>query len=93
MSVGPERATLRAVDGEAGWLPLIPTQVQEEQERDAALAHVRGWLAAGRRSEWADMAAPRAETKAWGGLEVRDGVLYRWWRAPGQGGSCWCPVP
>ncbi|KAJ8412025.1 hypothetical protein AAFF_G00142920 [Aldrovandia affinis] len=70
-------ATLRAVDGEAGWLPLTSTQVQEEQEWDAALAHVRGWLAAGRQPEWADVAALEAEMKAyhsqWHGLEMRDG--------------------
>ncbi|KAJ8404518.1 hypothetical protein AAFF_G00337850 [Aldrovandia affinis] len=29
---------------------------QEEQERDATLAHVRSWLAAGRRLEWEDVA-------------------------------------
>ncbi|KAJ8395017.1 hypothetical protein AAFF_G00039680 [Aldrovandia affinis] len=30
----------QAVDGEAGWIPLTPSQVQEEQERDVTLAHV-----------------------------------------------------
>ncbi|KAJ8397074.1 hypothetical protein AAFF_G00011280 [Aldrovandia affinis] len=69
--LAPTVATLRAVDGEAGWLPLIPTQVQEEQERDAALAHVRGWLAAGRWSEWEDVATLDAETRWWGWPRAR----------------------
>ncbi|KAJ8403689.1 hypothetical protein AAFF_G00350150 [Aldrovandia affinis] len=51
--------------------------------------HVRSWLAAGKRPEWADVVALDTETKAfhsqWGGLETRDGVLYRRWRAPGRG--------
>ncbi|KAJ8406632.1 hypothetical protein AAFF_G00302060 [Aldrovandia affinis] len=37
--LAPTVATLRTVDGEAGCLPLSPTQVQEAQECDAALAH------------------------------------------------------
>ncbi|KAJ8385055.1 hypothetical protein AAFF_G00195850 [Aldrovandia affinis] len=82
-------ATLRTVNGEAGWLPLTPSQVQEEQEQDATLAHVRDCLVAGRRSEWADVAALYAEMKAYhsqrGGLEVRGGVLYRRWWAPSRG--------
>ncbi|KAJ8391351.1 hypothetical protein AAFF_G00089810 [Aldrovandia affinis] len=58
-------------------------QVQE------ALVHVQSWLAAGKRPEWADVAALDTETRAyhsqWAGLEVRDGVLYRRWRALGRG--------
>ncbi|KAJ8396649.1 hypothetical protein AAFF_G00014870 [Aldrovandia affinis] len=37
----------------ARWLEML----QEEQGRDATLAHVRGWLAAVRWPEWADVAA------------------------------------
>ncbi|KAJ8405481.1 hypothetical protein AAFF_G00319540 [Aldrovandia affinis] len=40
--LAPKVATLQAVDGEAGWLPLTPSQVQEVQEQDTTLAHVRG---------------------------------------------------
>ncbi|KAJ8395392.1 hypothetical protein AAFF_G00033770 [Aldrovandia affinis] len=66
-----------------GWLPSPspPAQVQEAQERDAALVHVQSWLAAGKRPEWADVAALDTETRVyhsqWASLEVRDGVLYR----------------
>ncbi|KAJ8412636.1 hypothetical protein AAFF_G00115870 [Aldrovandia affinis] len=71
-------ATLRAIDGEAGCLPLSPAQVQEEQERDTALIHVR------KRPEWADVTILYTETRAyhsqWGGLKV----LHRWWRVPGR---------
>ncbi|KAJ8395708.1 hypothetical protein AAFF_G00029450 [Aldrovandia affinis] len=71
--LAPTVATLRIIDGEAGCLPLSPVQVQEEQERDAALTHVRSWLAAGKRPEWADVATLGTETRAyhsqWGGLE------------------------
>ncbi|KAJ8411987.1 hypothetical protein AAFF_G00142540 [Aldrovandia affinis] len=48
----PTVATLRTVDGEAGCLPLSPAQVQEAQERDAALTHVQSWLAAGKQPPW-----------------------------------------
>ncbi|KAJ8383612.1 hypothetical protein AAFF_G00216850 [Aldrovandia affinis] len=41
--LAPTVATLRTVNGEASCLPLSPAQVQEEQERDAALIHVRSW--------------------------------------------------
>ncbi|KAJ8417094.1 hypothetical protein AAFF_G00283210 [Aldrovandia affinis] len=37
--LAPTVATLRTIDGEAGCLPLSPAQVQEAQERDAALTH------------------------------------------------------
>ncbi|KAJ8367448.1 hypothetical protein AAFF_G00317680 [Aldrovandia affinis] len=66
--LAPTVATLRAVDGEAGWLPLspapapLPAQVQEEQEQDAVLVHVRSWLVAGKQPEWADVAALDTET-------------------------------
>ncbi|KAJ8418859.1 hypothetical protein AAFF_G00003580 [Aldrovandia affinis] len=87
--LAPMVATLRTIYGEAGCLPLSPAQVQEAQERDAALTHVQSWLAAGKRPEWADVAALDTETRAyhsqWASLEVRGGVLYRWWRAPDQG--------
>ncbi|KAJ8386361.1 hypothetical protein AAFF_G00170660 [Aldrovandia affinis] len=56
-SWAPMVATLTTVDGEAGCLPLSPAQVQEAQERDAALIHVQIWVAAGKRPEWPDMAA------------------------------------
>ncbi|KAJ8398190.1 hypothetical protein AAFF_G00430340 [Aldrovandia affinis] len=39
--LAPTVATLRAVNGEAGCLPLSPAQVQEEQERDVVLIHVQ----------------------------------------------------
>ncbi|KAJ8385753.1 hypothetical protein AAFF_G00182710 [Aldrovandia affinis] len=39
-------------------------QVQEAQERDTALVHMQSWLAAGKRQEWADMAALDTETRA-----------------------------
>ncbi|KAJ8358059.1 hypothetical protein AAFF_G00040200 [Aldrovandia affinis] len=87
--VGPTVATLRTVDGEAGCLPLSPAQVQEAQERAAPLVHVQSWLAAGKRPEWADVAALDTETRAyhsqWASLEAWDGVLYRRWRALGRG--------
>ncbi|KAJ8399425.1 hypothetical protein AAFF_G00411370 [Aldrovandia affinis] len=71
----PTVATLRANDGEAGCLPFSSAQVQEAQERDAALTHVQSWLAAGKRPEWVDMAALDTETRAyhsqWGGLEAQ----------------------
>ncbi|KAJ8401478.1 hypothetical protein AAFF_G00383970 [Aldrovandia affinis] len=47
----PMVATLRTDNGEAGCLPLSPAQVQEAQERDAALTHVQSWLAAGKRPD------------------------------------------
>ncbi|KAJ8383498.1 hypothetical protein AAFF_G00220150 [Aldrovandia affinis] len=78
--LAPTVVTLQTVDGEAGCYPLSPDQVQEEQERDTALTHVRSWLAARKQPEWADVALD-AETRAyhsqWSGLEARDGVLYR----------------
>ncbi|KAJ8371836.1 hypothetical protein AAFF_G00299310 [Aldrovandia affinis] len=55
--------------------------VQEVQERDAALVHVQSWLAAGKRPEWVDAAALDTEMRAyhsqWASQEARDGVLYR----------------
>ncbi|KAJ8404434.1 hypothetical protein AAFF_G00337010 [Aldrovandia affinis] len=64
---------------------MFQAQVQEEQERNAALAHVRSWLAAGKRTKWADVAALDNETKAYhsqrGGLEMWE---HRRWRAPGR---------
>ncbi|KAJ8371916.1 hypothetical protein AAFF_G00298680 [Aldrovandia affinis] len=94
--LAPTVATLRTVDGEVSCLPLSLSlakvakfQVQEAQERDAALIHVQSWLAAGKRPEWADVAALDTETRAyhyqWDSLEAQDGVLYRRWRAPGRG--------
>ncbi|KAJ8385779.1 hypothetical protein AAFF_G00182230 [Aldrovandia affinis] len=84
-------ATLRTVNGEAGCLPLYPAQVQEAQERNAALTRVRSWLAAGKRLEWADVATLDTETRAyhsqWASLEARDGVLYRRWWAPDRGAN------
>ncbi|KAJ8388293.1 hypothetical protein AAFF_G00135540 [Aldrovandia affinis] len=72
----PTVATLRAVDRDGRRPPLSPAQVQEEQERDMVLAHVRSWLAAGKWPEWADVATLDTETKAyhsqWGGLEARE---------------------
>ncbi|KAJ8414148.1 hypothetical protein AAFF_G00067460 [Aldrovandia affinis] len=79
--LAPTVATLRAINGEASCLPLSPAQVQQEQECDTALIHVRSWLADGKWPEWADVAALDTETRAyhsqWGGLEARDGILYR----------------
>ncbi|KAJ8413687.1 hypothetical protein AAFF_G00081940 [Aldrovandia affinis] len=47
------------------------------------------WLAAGKRPEWADVAALDMETRAyhsqWASLEAQDGILYLRWRAPGRG--------
>ncbi|KAJ8404595.1 hypothetical protein AAFF_G00334580 [Aldrovandia affinis] len=63
--LAPTVATLQAIDGEAGCLPLSPAQVQEEQERDAALIHVRSWLAAGKQPEWAYVAALDTETRVY----------------------------
>ncbi|KAJ8393202.1 hypothetical protein AAFF_G00062740 [Aldrovandia affinis] len=93
----------QAVDGKlAGWLPLTPSQVQEEQEQDATLTHVRGWLAAGREPEWADDAALNAETNTatFPDLGMASGCGRRavplMVAGPGRGGSwcsCWCPVP
>ncbi|KAJ8400921.1 hypothetical protein AAFF_G00392750 [Aldrovandia affinis] len=45
--LAPTVATLRTVDGEVGCLPFSPAQVQEAQERDAALVHVQSWLESG----------------------------------------------
>ncbi|KAJ8410501.1 hypothetical protein AAFF_G00194050 [Aldrovandia affinis] len=79
--LAPTVATLQAVDEEAGWLPLTQLQVQEQQEKDATLARVRSWLAAGRRPEWADVAALDSETKAyhsqWSSLELRGNVMSK----------------
>ncbi|KAJ8401903.1 hypothetical protein AAFF_G00374840 [Aldrovandia affinis] len=87
--LAPTVATLRTVDGEVGCVPLSPAQVQEAQERDAALVHVQSWLAAGKRPEWADVAALDTEMRAyhsqWASLEARDGVLYQRWWASGRG--------
>ncbi|KAJ8385464.1 hypothetical protein AAFF_G00185600 [Aldrovandia affinis] len=67
----------------------LPRPGAQEQERDATLTHVQCWLAAGKRPEWADVAALDTETRAyhsqWASLEARDGVLYRQWWAPGRG--------
>ncbi|KAJ8391661.1 hypothetical protein AAFF_G00086110 [Aldrovandia affinis] len=39
--LAPTVAALKAIDEEAGWLPLTLLQIQEQQERDATLARVR----------------------------------------------------
>lgn len=50
---------------------------------------LREWMEAGWRPEWPDLSSQSPEVKAyysqWGNFEVREGLLYRRWQAPGSG--------
>ncbi|KAJ8402869.1 hypothetical protein AAFF_G00361830 [Aldrovandia affinis] len=64
-------------------------QLREGQEADGTLRKVRGWLEVGRPPQWAEVLAEGPELKAyygqWRSLELRDGLAYRRWQAPGLG--------
>lgn len=63
------------------------------QEADPTLFRVGQWVDAGARPAWPAVSALSLEAKAYysqrATLTRRDGLLYRVWRAPGQGGEVW----
>ncbi|KAJ8410084.1 hypothetical protein AAFF_G00211250 [Aldrovandia affinis] len=91
--LAPKVATLQAVDGEAGWLPLTPSQVQEEPMCEV------GWRQEDGRSGWTlppSMLRQRLTTPS--GVASRcEAVCCTGGGRPLAGGptwcSCWCPVP
>ncbi|XP_042073272.1 uncharacterized protein LOC121813519 [Haplochromis burtoni] len=73
-----------------GWLLLSHSQRRgREQEADATLVQVGAWLEAAQRPAWTGVSGQEPEVKAYysqhNNLETHDGLLYRRWRAPGQG--------
>ncbi|CAI5669130.1 unnamed protein product [Oreochromis niloticus] len=82
-------ATARATAGGRGWLSLTMQQLKQEQEADATLVQVGAWLEAARRPGWTGVSGQGPEVKAYysqyNTLETHDGLLYRRWRATGQG--------
>ncbi|CAI5661243.1 unnamed protein product [Oreochromis niloticus] len=82
-------ATAQATASGGGWLPLTTQQLKREQEADATLGQVGAWLEAAQRPDWMGVSGQEPEVKAYysqhNNLETHDGLLYRRWRAPGQG--------
>ncbi|CAI5646298.1 unnamed protein product [Oreochromis niloticus] len=82
-------AAAQATASGGGWLPLTPQQLKREQEADATLVQVGAWLEAAQRPDWTGVSGQEPEVKAYysqyNNLETHDGLLYRRWRAPGQG--------
>ncbi|KAL4004005.1 hypothetical protein ACER0C_003718 [Sarotherodon galilaeus] len=82
-------ATAQATASGGGWLPLTTQQLKREQEADATLGQVGAWLEAAQRPDWTEVSGQEPEVKAYysqhNNLETHDGLLYRRWRAPGQG--------
>ncbi|XP_025754447.1 uncharacterized protein LOC112842363 [Oreochromis niloticus] len=82
-------ATAQAAAGGGGWLSLTMQQLKQEQEADATLVQVGAWLEAARRPGWTGVSGRGPEVKAYysqyNNLETHDSLLYRRWRAPGQG--------
>uniref|UniRef100_A0AAV2M0R0 Gypsy retrotransposon integrase-like protein 1 n=1 Tax=Knipowitschia caucasica TaxID=637954 RepID=A0AAV2M0R0_KNICA len=68
---------------------LSSEQLQQQQESDTTLALIRKWLELPRRPEWPAVSPHGTDIKAyysqWGNIELRNGLLFRRWRAPGQG--------
>uniref|UniRef100_A0AAV2MR94 Gypsy retrotransposon integrase-like protein 1 n=1 Tax=Knipowitschia caucasica TaxID=637954 RepID=A0AAV2MR94_KNICA len=68
---------------------LSSEQLQQLQESDTTLALIRKWLELPRRPEWPAVSPHGTDIKAyysqWGNIELRNGLLFRRWRAPGQG--------
>ncbi|KAJ8363665.1 hypothetical protein SKAU_G00124960 [Synaphobranchus kaupii] len=87
--VSPDVAVVQASGDAEGWLPLTPMELREAHEADSTLGKVRGWLEAGQRPERWVVSAESPELKSYyslySSLVQRDGLLYRWWQAPGRG--------
>ncbi|KAL1262921.1 hypothetical protein QQF64_005660 [Cirrhinus molitorella] len=65
------------------------TTGQLRQQQVADRVEERGWLESRRHPDWQAVSSEGPEIKMfhsqWGSLELHDGVLYRWWQAPGEG--------
>uniref|UniRef100_A0AAV2KVV7 Gypsy retrotransposon integrase-like protein 1 n=1 Tax=Knipowitschia caucasica TaxID=637954 RepID=A0AAV2KVV7_KNICA len=68
---------------------LSSEQLQQLQESHTTLALIRKWLELPRRPEWPAVPPHGTDIKAyysqWGNIELRNSLLFRRWRAPGQG--------
>uniref|UniRef100_A0A3Q3KZ30 Gypsy retrotransposon integrase-like protein 1 n=1 Tax=Mastacembelus armatus TaxID=205130 RepID=A0A3Q3KZ30_9TELE len=69
--------------------PFTIEQLRQQQASDPVLGKVKGWLEARARPDWPAVSSQGPEVKLlhsqWNNLELHCGVIYRRWRAPGEG--------
>ncbi len=90
--LGPSSGAVGQGDSGGDGEPFTTEQLKQQQANDRVLVKVMGWLEARRRPDWQAVSSQGPEIKffhsQWGSLELHDGMIYRWWQAPGGGIDC-----